>query len=108
VPPSFTKSSNLRFVSRTLERESAALEDADRVFVIGYSLPATDANQRDRIRAAVKKRRKPIDRLTVVNRGESVEYFDRLACAFDFPQTKMEIYNSGFHEFVEDFEDRKW
>ena len=57
-------------VSDVLALESQALESAHEVWVIGWSVPQTDGDQRDLIRAAVARRPRPIERLRVVRASQ--------------------------------------
>jgi hypothetical protein len=82
------------------QAEQAALETADEIFVIGWSMPASDTSQVELITSAVAKRRGPLQRVTVVNRGEGPAYFTRIAAVFGVQPSALQIYNDGFADFV--------
>jgi hypothetical protein len=77
-----------------------ALRDADEVYVIGWSMPATDENQRSFILDAMQRRTKPIDRLVAVTYRSPEEYFERLSETFRIGSDRIERFNDGFIPFV--------
>lgn len=81
-----------------------AIADADQVYVLGWSIPATDLDQGSLISAAVAKRKNALERVTVVNLGESPEYYSRIGRLFNVRNESIRIYNAGFSQFVEDTE----
>jgi hypothetical protein len=100
APPSPTKSS---VMPRLRAAEIDAIAKADEVFVIGYSLPETDQDQRELIKDAIGKRSGSISKLTavnyIVNDEESARYFKDLENLFQ-PQS-TEKCNKGFAKFAE-------
>jgi hypothetical protein len=88
------------FLRDVVRREEECLQEAGEVFVIGWSLPRTDADQACLIRASVAKRRRPLDRITIVNYLAPVDYFDRLAELFRVPKGHVNAFNDGFRDFV--------
>jgi len=100
LPPSSAKRTALPFLKQTREMEGDALTEADEIVLIGWSVPATDRDQAELITAAVGSRKKPLKRLTVVNRGEHVTYFERVATLFGANPSSMSICNSGFVDFA--------
>lgn len=101
LAPSSAKQSGLSFFKRCREMESEAIAEADEVFLIGWSLPETDIDQADLIKRAIANRKKPFERVTVVNRGAPTPYFRRVAELFGVDAPSMSIHNSGFVDFVE-------
>jgi hypothetical protein len=96
TPPEGWRSKN----ERLADMQVRALGDADEVFVLGWSMPSTDAYHESLIRVCVHQRRQKIRRLVVVNRGASVEYFARIREVFGNPD-RTETFNDGFADFVE-------
>jgi hypothetical protein len=84
-------------MKQTLTSEAEALGDADEIYVIGYSFPPTDSDQQNLVREAVRQTK--IKGLTVVNRGESSLYFERIGDLFGVADTKMRRFNAGFEDF---------
>jgi hypothetical protein len=83
-----------------LTNESAAIWDADEVFVIGYSLPLTDGDQRNLIREAVQSRDRAIESLTIVSYNAQPQYFEEISELFA-PRSARH-FNSGFADFIEE------
>ncbi|MDA2923976.1 hypothetical protein MYX65_04860 [Acidobacteria bacterium AH-259-L09] len=100
LPPSSAKRSELSFVKASREAESSALASADEVLVIGWSVPETDIDQAERIERGAKRRSKPLQSLTIVNRNAPPAYFERLARLFEVDSRLLRIYNSGFVDFA--------
>jgi|SRR5581483_1879353 len=99
VPPVQKKDFGLGFLRNLLEMERRAVADADEIFIIGWSMPKTDANQITLIRDAIARRTKK-RRLTVINRGAAPEYFTRVAEVFAVQRSGLRVFNSGFDDFV--------
>jgi hypothetical protein len=104
VPPSPPKGQEVALLRRLREEELQAIADADQVYVLGWSIPATDLDQGSLISAAVAKRKNALERVTVVNLGESPEYYSRIGRLFNVRNESIRIYNAGFSQFVEDTE----
>lgn len=100
LPPSSAKRSELSFVKASREAESSALTSADEVFVVGWSVPETDIDQAELIERGAKRRSKPLQSLTIVNRNAPPTYFERLARLFQVDSRFLRIYNSGFVDFA--------
>lgn len=100
APPSPTKPS---VMPRLRAAEIDAIAKADEVFVIGYSLPETDQDQRKLIKDAIGKRSGSISKLTavnyIVNEEERARYFKDIENLFQ-PQS-TEKCNQGFARFSE-------
>lgn len=95
APPSPNKPLVLQ---QALDDEATAIQSADEVFVIGYSLPRTDADQRNLIQEAVERRKKPVESLTIVNYQAGTQYFRDTRELFR-PRSTRE-FNAGFADFV--------
>jgi hypothetical protein len=95
APPSPQKPAVLR--QATCD-EFEAIKSTDEVFVLGYSLPQTDQDQRDLVKRAVKERDAPIRRLTIVNLNECTEYFDEVQDLLEPQETRR--FNDGFVDFA--------
>lgn len=100
IPPVKKKNAGLPLFVELQSAERTALEGADEIFIIGWSMPSTDSNQVDLIVEAVAKRRTPLQQVTIVNRGEDPSYFSRLADIFGVPSSSLRIFNDGFADFV--------
>ncbi|MGH9774034.1 MAG: hypothetical protein ACRD50_03695 [Candidatus Acidiferrales bacterium] len=103
IPPSSEKRSDLNFLEKIRTREMEAILECENIFVIGYSLPVTDADQELLIRSIVERRSAGITRLIVVNYHAAPDYFQRVAEVFAFPRQRLEVFNSGFTDFVNRF-----
>jgi len=102
IPPVPPKESSQRFIQRTLDDEKEALKEADDVYILGWSMPKTDRKQVSLIREAVEQRGgKPFDKITVINFGAEVEYFERVASVFGVNQGDLRVFNAGFCDFVQ-------
>jgi hypothetical protein len=100
VPPTSRKNTDISFLSRIRAKEVSAIEEADEVVVIGWSLPATDSDQVDLIRDAVTKRRKPFKRIVAVNYGADESYYLRVADVFGVRREFVESFNTGLTDFL--------
>lgn len=100
IPPTRSKSRDLSFILEIREREKQALLTADEVYVMGWSMPATDHDQECLIRSHIGDRMVPVEKVTIINMGQAPEYFDRIADAFSVDRSKLEVHNAGFAEFV--------
>jgi hypothetical protein len=97
LPPA--KQPDLGFIRKVRDRESEAIRDADESYILGWSMPKTDAeDQLELVRRAMGARGRPIGRVVVVNRHAGDEYFERVKEVFGAPVA--EIWNEGFREFV--------
>ena len=86
-------------MQRILASEAEAICFADEIFVIGYSFPQTDEDQRMLVCEAAK-RAKINKTLTVVNCGESPAYFQRISDIFEVPRARTRSFNDGFERFA--------
>jgi hypothetical protein len=100
VPPVKNKDSALPLFRTLQDAERRAIETPDEIFVIGWSMPASDTNQVELMSEAVAARSAPLQRVTVVNRGEHPTYFSRIAKVFDVDHSALCIFNDGFADFV--------
>jgi len=100
VPPTSAKTSDLEVIQTIRQQEQEALQTADEVYVIGWSMPVTDTVQYEFIKEAVQKRMPPIKRVVAISYGASREYLQRLAAAFQVREEWIEGFNKGFRSFV--------
>jgi len=100
VPPVKSKDMALPLFGALQNAERMAIQTADEIYVIGWSMPPTDDNQIDLMRAAVATRNKPPQLVTIVNRGENAAYFARMANVFGVDRSMLSIFNDGFSDFV--------
>ncbi len=100
IPPAPRKDARNAVYAQSLETEFTAIQDADEAFVLGWSLPTTDEDQRCLIHYAAQLRRSPLKRVVVVNRNQPPEYFDRVATTFGVERTSLQIWNDGFGDYV--------
>lgn len=77
-----------------------AYRSADEIYVIGWSMPATDVEQVEIIREAIKKRIKNLEQLSIINYKAEAAYFDRMREIFGVSVQRLEISNNGFCEHV--------
>jgi len=85
---------------RLRQREEAALRNADEVYVLGWSMPSSDKDQIALIKRAVSARRRPLQRVVVVNRGAKENYFRRVAEVLGVPKRALVRYNEGLQDFL--------
>jgi hypothetical protein len=84
------------------DAEASALRNADEVFVIGWSMPVTDQDQICMIRSCVADRDEPLNSVTVINRVERPDHFERIAGTVGVPRSALRVFNSGFSHYVQD------
>jgi hypothetical protein len=97
IAPTAQKYSAFKFVKRIIEREQQAINEAAEIYVIGWSMPASDTNQINLIHDAV--RRNNPAQVTVVNYGANVDYFLRVAKLFAVEPKEIRGFNAGFVDF---------
>ena len=105
VPPVASKPDALRALGLTFldgirDAEKRAISSADAVYILGWSIPQTDEDQRNLIRESI--RGQGLEQLVVVNRGAPTDYFLGVADLFGVNLKDIRIYNDGFCEFVEE------
>lgn len=100
IPPVKKKDLGLPLFTHLLEAERAAIQEADEIVIIGWSMPGTDTSQVDLIGEAVAQRHGPPECVTVVNRGEVPAYFARIAALFGVKPSGLRVYNDGFSDFT--------
>lgn len=100
IPPLRRKDTQLEAFSQTREAEVAAVRDAREAFVLGWSMPQTDDDQRCLIRCATQLRAEPLQRLVVVNLNQPPEYFERVADTFGVPFSAVEAWNDGIIDYI--------
>lgn len=101
IPPLRRKDATLSTFRHIRDEEVAAVKTADDVFVLGWSLPATDDDQRCLIRYAASLREQPLKRVVVVNLNQPPEYFERVADTLGVESSSVETWNNGFEDYVE-------
>jgi hypothetical protein len=100
VPPTSHKNTDLPLLRQVRASELAAVESADEVFVLGWSLPETDADQENLIRCAVERRTSQFSRVVAVNFKANESYYSRVATIFGVPRSKVEPFNGGLQDFL--------
>jgi hypothetical protein len=81
------------------EHQHQAIREADQVFVIGWSVPKTDAYHEALVRVCCEERRAPVDRAVIVNYHAPIDYFAKVRSLLNHPTT-IETYNEGFANFL--------
>ena len=101
LPPLANKHELQRRLHQTqVELEQRALHEAAEVYVIGWSVPDTDRQQRELVHEAMRRRATALEKLTVVTFGATDDYFRKVAELFSTPEKAIERHNRGFVEFV--------
>lgn len=100
VPPLAAKRTDREFTPTVRRQEQDAIQRADQVYVLGWSMPRTDREQECLISHNVAERTRPADEVTVVNYGAAPNYFQRLADVFNVRPEQLRIYNAGFVDFA--------
>jgi hypothetical protein len=100
VTPRGAKKAVRPFLQRTRELEEVAIFDAEEVYLLGWSVPRTDADQECMIRTTVGRRSKPFPRVTVVNFAAGAEYYARVQDIFGVERSAVRTYNAGFRDFA--------
>ena len=100
IAPLRRKDARLDIFVRSRAMEFEAVRTADEAFVLGWSVPVTDDDQRCLIGYAVQLRAKPFKRVTVVNLNQPPEYYERLRRLFDVQHSAMRIWNDGVADFL--------
>lgn len=100
VTPRGAKKADRLFLRETRDKEEAAVLDAEEVYLLGWSVPRTDADQECMIRTMVSKRAKPFRQVTVVNFSAGADYYARVQEIFGVERSVVRTYNAGFRNFV--------
>jgi hypothetical protein len=100
IVPLRRKDATLAILKQVREQEFAAVTQATEAFVLGWSMPATDEDQRSLIRYAASLRDKPFKRLVVVNLNQQPEYFEHIADTFIVEYSAVETWNDGFKDYL--------
>ena len=82
------------------DAQMKALGEAEEIFILGWSMPRTDAYHEGLIRVCSQHRRQKLSRLVIVNRSAPREYFTRVRAAFG-DCGEVEAYNDGFADFLD-------
>jgi hypothetical protein len=89
------------FITKVHDAEKAAIKKADEILVIGWSMPVTDQDEIRTIRCCIAEREKELQSVTVINRGERPDYFERIADTFGATRSALRIFNNGFSDYVQ-------
>jgi hypothetical protein len=100
VPPSRKKNTSRHMLERLRDREEKALQEADEVYVFGWSMPRTDKDQIQLIRRAVTRRTKRFRRVVVVNWHAANNYYRRVADVLGVSPKMITRYDEGLHQFL--------
>jgi hypothetical protein len=104
IPPTRpAKKTRPVFLTKVRDAEKAAIREADEIFIVGWSMPVTDQDQICAIRCCVAEREKALESITVINRGERPEYFERIADTFGVTRSALRVFNNGFSDYVEHY-----
>jgi hypothetical protein len=99
VPPTDpAKRVTLGFIERTRCMERKAIEEADEVYILGWSMPTSDKDQRLLIAQAIAERERPISQVVAVNKRAGEDYFDDVRQLFG--TVNVTKHNNGFCEFA--------
>ena len=98
IPPTYDKLTDLPFLLNVRKQADNALREASEVYVLGWSMPATDTDHQKRIRQVIETRDKPFRRLVLVSRNMSPDDVARISQTFGM--SRIELHNDGFSEFV--------
>jgi hypothetical protein len=101
IAPLRPKDATLSAFRQSREQEITSIKAASDVFVLGWSMPATDDDQRCLIRYAAQLRENPFRRVVVVNLEQSPEYFHTVAETFCVPPDMVEVWNTGFADYMQ-------
>jgi hypothetical protein len=101
VPPQDTaaESSEPAYLSAMWPSCREALESADDILIIGWSMPFTDKCEVKRIGCALAERTNA-PRVAVVNLNADYGYFMRVAEVCGVPVSELVIFNDGFADFA--------
>lgn len=100
VTPRGTKRPDRQFLRDVREQEETAIRTADEVYVLGWSIPRTDADQECLIRSMVGKRTAQFQHVTIINLHADVGYYDRVQDIFGVERSVVETHNEGFGRFA--------
>lgn len=98
LTPRCSKSPDRQFLHALRARQEAAIQEADEVYVLGWSIPRTDLDQECVIRSMVRKRAKPFQRVTAVNFHADFDYYARVQDLFGVGRSALRTHNGGFDE----------
>lgn len=100
APPLEEKIGYMKFIQEVKESECNAFIEADEIYIIGWSMPATDEDQRSLIQSSMKKRAKKIKNICVINYNADPDYFHRISEVFDINENKLSVFNNGFEDYL--------
>ncbi len=99
ISPTYSKLTDLQFLLDVRDQADRALRNADEVYILGWSMPATDIDHRKRIARVIAERSRPLGRLVLVSLNMKPEDVDRIKQTFGV--SRVELHNDGFVSFVE-------
>lgn len=100
IPPTDCKSSDLRFIKGIRDQEREAYLTGDEVYVIGWSMPASDRDQVEFMTKCVEGREKPLERVVAINYAARPGYYDDVSRVFGVTGSRLAVYDRGFCEYV--------
>ena len=98
LTPKTAKRTGRAFLNEVRKLEENAIQTADQIYVLGWSIPKTDEDQEVLIRSNVQKRR-PVESVVAVNNMAGADYFYRVKDIFGCDRAAMQVYDSGFVDF---------
>jgi hypothetical protein len=99
ISPTYDKLTDLGFLMNIRSTADHALHEADEIYVIGWSMPATDIDHQARIANVMKERNKRLAKLVLVSYGMS--HWDVVRIEKTFAMPWVELHNDGFAAFVD-------
>jgi len=100
IVPLRRKHADLEILEQVRKREFTAVTQACEAFVLGWSMPLSDEDQRSLIRHGCSLREEPFERLTIVNLNQPPEYFERVADTFIMEYSSVETWNDCFQDYL--------
>lgn len=101
IPPTDSRSRDLNFLKSIRHQEKEAYTTADEIYVIGWSMPATDKDQVEIIRECMQERQRPLERVVAINYGAPPKYYDEIATVFGVRNLQLIPYDAGFCQYVD-------
>ncbi|MBZ5694073.1 MAG: hypothetical protein LAN36_01800 [Acidobacteriia bacterium] len=99
MPPTGDKQTDFDFLNIVRRAESAAIRDADRFIVVGWSMPESDSDEVRLVQDSLKEA-SGVKEVTAVNISQPASYFERVAAVFGIQQQRLHISNDGFPSYV--------
>jgi hypothetical protein len=99
LTPRTAKRTDRPFLSEVRKVEANTVQSADKIYVIGWSVPKTDEDQEGLIRSNIQERRNPVQSLVAVNYMAGADYYNRVKDIFGCTREAIRVYDSGFVHF---------